>query len=244
MSEERGWNQLDQNEKSRRRARIQQWWHWRCSPSSGWPSRRQAFQIMQEAGVPTLPWGSWSEMAQRFPGRELVIYHDQMLHAAEGKSLWKPGQAAPANEMLATPLMTTGSSVRILRIGHRLMTLIYRSEDSWMSNEGAEGSIDLIEGPRWPWQMAIDSVARPIWAIDMVAEPGSPAARWLSNRERDAPPPAGGFLACDLNLAPGIQGTGLHQSLGGTIVEALASSGFHPSSERRPWPAEQEEKHE
>lgn len=188
---------------------------------------------MQRSGVPTVQWGQLSQFGQE----QVVAYLDQTLHQGEGKALGTAESLLRLHGDLLCSVFSgpPGHSVRVLAIGARRWLLRYRSSE-WASNLGDEGDIEVRElGPqeRPAWEGAVDAQLSPIWGVDLVAN--SAAAAWITGEwAHDTQVPWSELLACDLNLAPGIQGTGLHMTLGGAVATALSEPGV-----TRPWSAPQ-----
>lgn len=241
-------------------ARIdaQWWWRWRCTPECGWPSRAEALHWMQQAGVPVVPWGAVSDLvAQHGEGALAVGYTNPWLHMAGGKERATLAElrAAHGPELLSSLFVgPPGLSLRLLAIGGRRWLLRYAAEPGqWASNDGDEGSIDVwpLPGgatPEWAQEGGPTAQLEPIWGVDLVAA-GPLAQAWLEDEaawQRALPQPGQGergdwaalwaqLWACDLNLAPGIQGTGLHMTLGGSVSAALAEPGVRRPAAALTW---------
>lgn len=135
--------------------------------------------------------------------RKLVVYTDLRSHRGEGKLLLPSDQAFEqypggfASVYLEGPARTT----RILKIGSMAFRLRYESDDKWRSNVGdVQITVEDIMTP----PASLESF--PLVAIDLVegSDPDNPSA-------------------IDLNIAPGIQWTGVEDHLKGPEVVSLLS---------------------
>jgi hypothetical protein len=205
------------------------------------PDKPEQFRLLAAAGFLTPPhgpagevMGSWWESEQRRV-KAVVAYLDPVAHRGEGKAVWGKGgpelrteskmgyhegneRARRNAEVFASAYLggwpcdstrQSSTSLRRLQIGRRVLWLEYHSTESWMSNVG-EGTCELVgdDGlagyhPRLPY---------PLFAIDFVL-----------GRE---------MYAVDLNVAPGIRGSGAEQVLpGDEACDELERALFHFRSE-------------
>lgn len=167
------------------------------------PTRREGFEQMQRAGIPTAPSGVVAALARAHPDQQLVVYVDETQHQGLGKELLPAAEAARQHpERLASLYLPPDDgrvvSLRLLRVGARAFAIRYEGGADWRSNHGTE-AIDLIDSPLLAaHDGALEALMRqnrsPLLAIDLV-------------------PHQGHWYATDLNLAPGMRGTGLSDAL-------------------------------
>jgi len=131
-------------------------------------------------------------------GSLVVVYENERAHRGNGKWLLTAEDARKffpgclASEFVYTnDTSCSGKSWRLLRIGSRTFWLEYRSQDNWKSNCG-EVSVRLLDTK--PEGLPGIELEYPLFAVDFV--------------------PDGQMLwAIDLNIAPGIRGTGVEDIL-------------------------------
>lgn len=156
----------------------------------GGPSRPEQFNILAGAGIELPPYGR-VEKWYADPAALLVVYLDEMAHRGEGKRLVQAGEAIKDHPgCLATRWIgEPGQSYRCLRIGYREYWLSYHSETDWRSNAG-DVEVKLLLEPLY----AIPRLHYPLYAIDFVTDGDK-------------------MYAVDLNVAPGLSGTGIEEVL-------------------------------
>jgi hypothetical protein len=135
------------------------------------------------------------------PDARVVVYEDETMHQGMGKRIDVRGDVGPEEcwaEFIEPP-ETGGQSVRWLRVGRRGFVLRYRSPGDWRSNVGTEEI--TVEATALP--PAVDALCEsimrlyrsPLLAIDLAV------SYW------------GAMFATDLNLAPGLKGSGVADHL-------------------------------
>lgn len=146
-------------------------------------------------------WGD-AELAAQMAGiLDVVVHVDERAHAGAGKVKlsWAEALAhypeAFAVEFLPTVPGPGSVSLRHLRVGRRQFWLRYTSDDDWRSNCG-EGAVSLLceEAPRPMEEVAPQLRSSPLVAVDFL-QIGSQ------------------IYAIDLNVAPGLAGTGIEEHL-------------------------------
>ncbi|NLV22953.1 MAG: hypothetical protein GXY49_13400 [Syntrophomonadaceae bacterium] len=181
--------------------------------------RRAALEFLSAIGVKTPPYGTPREvMNQTYPRlleREqelqkdskyllsVVIYLDENAHRGEGKVLMPLYQASDKYpnylcSLFIPPLPGKSVSMRYLQIGKKGFWLRYTSRDDWRSNCG-NVEIEIIKQEEDAYHPQIHY---PLFAIDYIA-----------NTEE--------LLAVDLNVSPGVKGTGIEEILSGKEVVDL-----------------------
>jgi hypothetical protein len=131
----------------------------------------------------------------------LVIHDDVAAHRGEGKRLVSVGTANCWPDAFAVAYVNSrSSSLRHLVVGRRAFLLRYDSEDDWRSNCGNVRVQVLSELP------ICDRRGRtePMFAVDFVCQFGGDGRRW----------------AIDLNVAPGLEGTGIEKLMSPAAVAA------------------------
>lgn len=183
----------------------------RTGGNSG-PLKREQFQILENAGwltplngyYPDIIDEWWAEESQEI--KNTVVYIDELAHCTEGKILVQVDKEVSPDEWLKTFAIhynhyasafvgdpnIPGESWRRLQIGPHVFWIEYRSNSSWMSNDG-EGTCDVI-GVEWNIGYH-HSIRLPLFAVDFVL-----------GRE---------MYALDFNTAPGIRGSGVEKILSG-----------------------------
>lgn len=174
------------------------------------PSRLQQFVYLETAGLPVPHFGILLPKFKLF-GDYVVVYIDQEAHRGEGKIVvpWETAEVNYAGSLVSEFIPTTDTpfdkavSYRCLFVGFKAFHLKYSSSD-WRSNVG-EVDIEILE--EGPLEIDRDIFKetpihqQPLLAIDYVQH--------VDTKQ----------LACiDLNIAPGIKGTGLELSLRGQEV--------------------------
>jgi len=137
---------------------------------------------------------------------EVVVHVDERAHAGEGKIKlsWAEAEAqypeAFAVEFLPTVAGPGSVSLRHLWVGQRQFWLRYSSTDDWRSNCG-EGTVELLceEAPRALEEVAPLFRSSPLVAVDFLQ---------IGDQ----------IYAIDLNVAPGLAGTGLERRMTPTEV--------------------------
>lgn len=166
------------------------------------PKRREMFRMFRYAEIPTPLFGTVSELSYFLQDNDkIVLYKSECLHCGEGKVLMDLGFALDSkyHSMFACQFIPSfkeiakwgrvNYSIRVLFIGDRAFECKYISYYDWRSNCG-DGDIEHykeIDPPKYRAKFFY-----PMFAIDFV--------------ERD-----GERFAIDLNVAPGLYGTGLHK---------------------------------
>jgi hypothetical protein len=136
----------------------------------------------------------------------LVVYLDEMAHRGEGKMIMNALDAVEkypdhfCTEYRADSALAT--SFRYLQIGKRAWWLRYWSTDDWRSNCG-DVHIDLLTEAT-----DLYALPYPLYAIDFI-------------------PTFDGLRACDLNIAPGLKGTGMEDVLKPKEVYDLIEEAVH-----------------
>lgn len=168
------------------------------------PLRRECFWSMAQVGFRCVQNGVVSAFRSNDPATtELVVYTDETEHQGEGKvklalaeatRLWPEAWAS----LYVPPDAPIAESLRLLRVGSFGCALLYQSTSDWRSNVGAV-SIEVTRSPLLEDKRgALDYLMRlyktPLLAVDLVPSPR-------------------GWLATDLNLAPGLRGTGIEELL-------------------------------
>lgn len=182
------------------------------------PSKQEQFKILKDFGYKIPPIGkaidlidsAWEKENQW--NRFLVVYTDPNAHCGEGKILISKKdighlhlgmggyalkvfmlQDSFSSAFLGNPNIRPSVSLRQLHIGKHVFWIEYSSNDSWMSNVG-DGKIELVGVEKDTGFNA----KYPLYAIDFVI-----------GKE---------MYAIDLNIAPGIKGTGIEHVLSGKEV--------------------------
>lgn len=132
---------------------------------------------------------------------DLVVHTDEHAHAGEGKLRLGSTEAlahypeAFAVEFLPTVPGPGSVSLRHLRIGRRQFWLRYSSVDDWRSNCG-DGAVEMLceEAPT-----PLEAIAPALCTSPLVAVDFLPIGKQL--------------YAIDLNIAPGLAGTGIEHRM-------------------------------
>ena len=133
--------------------------------------------------------------------RKLVVYTDLKAHRGEGKLLLPSDQAIEQrpNSFASVYIESEAKSYRILQIGDMAFHIDYASDDKWRSNVG-DVKVEVA---------SIDHAYDPLRDYALVA------VDYVMNRYGEA-------FAVDLNIAPGIGGTGVEDFIKGKeIVDLL-----------------------
>ena len=197
----------------------------RFAKDSG-PDKKEQFQILKNAGFKIPPVGTLDELFDLGWWEEgrikyVVAYEDLMSHRGNGKDLWSIGKWKTNPHMsgirrhddkwktfcsafvLGSPDLNRSISWRRLQVGPHVFWIEYTSADDWRSNRG-EGDIELLESRLNDGFHPV--LKYPLFAIDFV------------HGVKD-------MYAIDLNIAPGVRGTGVERELCAIdFVRALESS--------------------
>ncbi len=176
------------------------------------PTRREMFSLLEQYGFRTPPHGlvkdvsgMWWDLENRWV-RQVVMYENETVHRGEGKTLIHEHRLRwdgcltriPALDRLHNLYCSAyvgsyppkpGLSWRLLQVGKRRFWIEYQAEEDWRSNVG-DGDITLL-GEEDPF--ACGKLPYPLYAVDFVI--GKEA------------------YAIDLNIAPGVRGTGVERLL-------------------------------
>lgn len=175
---------------------------WNRNKRPDFPSRREAFLAMALFDVPMPTWGTCAQLKTRF-GRdcdEVVVYTDESMHQGLGKERLLRAQAIEEHpERLFSAYIRsvngTARSRRYLMIGEEEHIIEYESREDWRSNHLTDDIGIVQKTCESPYVATMRELMRiyvsPIIAIDFV------------------PHCDGHWLATDLNLAPGMRGTGI-----------------------------------
>lgn len=135
----------------------------------------------------------------------VVIHLDETAHCGEGKIRLPLNDALKsypdhlAVEYIFALPSGLGQSWRYLQIGDKKFWLRYTSKNDWRSNYG-DVEIEMVYREEDGYHPEIDA---PLFAIDFIVAQGE-------------------FYAIDFNIAPGIKGTGIENTLHGReVVEAI-----------------------
>lgn len=177
------------------------------------PDKRSQFQILKSAGYLVPPHGLvrdvadyWWEEESRWV-REVVAYDDPFLHRGEGKRVLRARDyrwdgcldllqkvidlnCLFCSAFLGCSWTRPSVSLRLLSVGPHRFWLEYRSETDWRSNCG-DCSVSVIGVEKNAGRHPV--LTYPLWAIDFVL-----------GKE---------MYAIDLNIAPGIRGSGVERYL-------------------------------
>lgn len=182
----------------------------RIAVGSG-PTRRQQHDILEAAGYKVPLRGTFAEM-NYLP--RLVVYKDESAHCTDGKQVWEESgwdlmwEQPPSDEDYSVQFVgkfneKSATSWRYLQIGRHQFWIEYTSNESWMSNYG-DGDIQIIGVDLNAGYHPLSGIDSPLYAIDFVI--------------------ADDMYAVDLNIAPGLKGTGVNKYLTPKeVVEALES---------------------
>jgi hypothetical protein len=178
------------------------------------PARHQMFIELQKAGLTVPRHGTVHEMIEQYmtewkrAGTEsyakiqsIVIYDDPHAHAGDGKRMITVEQAESipdthhlfASEYIPAQPNGYGLSLRYLRIGRRQFWLRYISKSDWRSNCG-DVTIDVLSEEKPKENIPTDRGLcweAPMMAVDFVG--------------------ADKLYAIDLNVSPGLAGTGIEE---------------------------------
>ena len=196
-------------------------------------SRPEMFNLFEQVGFSTPKYGIvrdiFDDVKATHPSgilssdlMQVVVHLDNYTHRGENKvkcSLMEAMQSYPdcfATEFIANDAEETGFSIRYLRIGHRQFWLQYRSDD-WRSNVGnvdvrVAGEDDhLPENKRRRFMPEAPLLALDFLAVDRQLVP------------------------IDLNVAPGLQRTGVENWISAKEVfnqiQAAILENAHPEEE-------------
>jgi hypothetical protein len=168
------------------------------------PTKREQFELIDRAGYTVIPYGRPKDFNTN---TLLVVYLDQSLHAGEGKVMVNQPYALEyyPDKLCSLYIPSNSLSTRYLWIGSRCFELTYENTDKreWRSNVGevdVRFERELFNHPH-PKCLA----QFPLVAIDFVQ-----ADKYTS-------------YGIDLNISPGIKGTGLEDILSGREVYKLIS---------------------
>ena len=181
--------------------------------------RKAALDFLTEIGLRTPPYGTPQEVIVQIYPRLLereqelqkdskyllstVVYLDENAHRGEGKILMPLHEAKSKYfnhlcTLFIPPLPGKSISMRHIQIGKKVFWLRYISRDDWRSNCG-DVEIEVI---RQEMDGYHPQIHHPLFAIDYIA-----------NTEE--------MLAVDLNVSPGLRGTGIENILSGEEVVHL-----------------------
>lgn len=179
--------------------------------STGGMSRPAMMTTFQSVGIQTPRHGLVQDLVPALEARyadypaelrqmmQVVVHVDEQAHAGEGKLALSYAEAlAQYPKQFAVEFLPTANvgsvSYRYLRIGLRTFLLRYNSLDDWRSNCG-ETHIEYLGGTgRIDPETTLFFDLSPMIAIDYVQ---------LGKT----------FLALDLNIAPGLKGTGIEKAM-------------------------------
>ncbi len=186
------------------------------------PDRKEQFDILRNMGLKVIPHGQIREIADLWWDdeeqwiRHIVVYNDLMSHCGEGKEMchihrfkWdgcisRLDYIEKCQSLFCSAYCNhmPGVSWRMLQVGPHRFWMEYRSVEDWRSNCG-DGSIELF----WADMDAgtHKGLDLPLFAVDFA----------LGKK---------GIYAIDLNVAPGIRGTGVEKYLSPkAMVETITS---------------------
>lgn len=149
-----------------------------------------------------------------------MVYDDEMAHRGDGKYL-KPAWHYVSNPHMGMPggdrhyyekqkfasefvgdLSKPPASWRYLFVGSRVLSIYYHSKDLWRSNVGEDAECEYMGYVYSP----LPQLPYPLYAVDVVEAPD------------------GQEYAVDLNVSPGIRGTGVENVLSPyTVVSEIES---------------------
>lgn len=168
------------------------------------PLRREGFWSMAQVGFSCVPNGLVSALASSYPeGVEFVVYTDEREHQGEGKEKLPVADALARHptawaSLYVPPAARIAESLRLLRVGSLGFALRYQSASDWRSNVSTDRleviSTRLLDDKSEALDHLMKRYRTPLLAVDLV-----PSQR--------------GWLATDLNLAPGLRGTGIEDRL-------------------------------
>jgi hypothetical protein len=186
---------------------------WERNTRADFPPRREQFRVLDEAlsrhlvgDVCVPPWGvgdagGCGYGARTAPDTRVVVYFDETMHQGEGKRLDVRRNVGPDEcwAEFVDPPGGCGQSVRWLKVGHYEFVLRYVSTGDWRSNVRTDSiEVEELALPKGAGALCDELQRRyrsPLIAVDLaVAEDGS-------------------IWATDLNLAPGLRGTGVQDYL-------------------------------
>jgi hypothetical protein len=180
---------------------------WERNTRADFPPRREQLRVLQEAITRHGPraevprWGVGDRQGEGGvsvgPDDQVVVYFDETMHQGEGRRLDVRRNVGPDEcwaEFIAPP-GGCGQSVRWLKVGQLAFVLRYVSTGDWRSNVRTD-SIEVEELALPPGADALcDELQRryrsPLVAVDLTVSQ------------------FGTLWATDLNLAPGLRGSGV-----------------------------------
>lgn len=192
------------------------------------PNRTEQFKIMNKhfmsivlSSAPqdyVVAWADTPYDMSKITGsiKDVVVYTDETMHMGLGKEILPLKEAVQkyphclATIFYENPFPEQGKSVsrRLLMIGKKPFLLEYISYQDWQSNVG-DGDVNILdeEIPQQLINLSIDimrELKSPLLAIDFVPQ--------KLNNDRII------WNATDLNLAPGLKGSGMEKKLSGKLV--------------------------
>lgn len=189
------------------------------------PTRSEGFTAMQCAGVITVEFDTVQNMCVRKANEDilLVVYTDELSHQGFGKKLMYASLAlneypdALCSVYYESVDKLAAESLRELAVGDRLFLQKCVSENDWRSNVNTtsfETLLEITECPNHGWNVSkipqlMCRYKSPIFAIDYVFD-------------KDA----GLLRACDMNLAPGMRGTGIEKMLPPKVAAELIERSY------------------
>ncbi len=168
------------------------------------PNRAEMFRLMAAAGYDVPPHG----LAEGLPSddRQVVVYIDERAHRGDGKIVCTARYARGLHpECLSAEYIPEprGVSWRYLQVGLKRFWLEYRNPGGWRSNVGDDVDVSVFcqetDGLHPFFRL-------PLFAIDFV--------------------PGQKLWAVDLNVAPGVRGSGVEKVLSGMDAAASIEEAF------------------
>lgn len=196
---------------------------WNRNVRKDFPKRRESLIALEWASWSTPRWGPVAAFVN-FPQQRVVVYTDETMHQGIGKELLTVEQARAKHydELLCTFFVdSAGASAisrRWLAVGHRVLVFEYESRDDWRSNYDTTDIRFVEELSSCPESLRrlMSAYTTPIIAIDCVQARGT--SRWL---------------ATDLNLAPGMRGSGIEDIISPAECASLIKEKFYELTARR-----------
>jgi hypothetical protein len=171
--------------------------------STDGPKRRDMLELLNLSGFRTVRHGKVKDVAPKCDA--VVVYFDETKHRGEGKGRFFSEDALLrfpdyyCSEFVKQPRVV---SYRKLVVGNRVFELTYSSNDKWRSNVG-EVEIEISGHKAISNEFTTLNYA--LYAVDYV---------WSGDM----------LAAVDLNVAPGMDGTGIERYMdAATIVRTIAA---------------------
>jgi hypothetical protein len=172
----------------------------RSLPPAGLSKRDQFTHLVEKLGITRIPHTGLVQDFDHYNFDKVVVYTDEFLHAGNGKELMRleyaiqdyPGHFASEFIPTSTYPDKLSRSLKEIWVGHHCFILRIQTEGDWRTNApGAYKHIEIVD-----YHYAENTYA-PLYAVDYALDM------------------QGGIWAIDLNLAPGLRGTGVSELMEG-----------------------------